>query len=65
MASGSGIMGRDPCWKYCTIMEENKNGTVCNYYGLTIKNGEITCFKFYLSHTDPHSNTKKCSNVPP
>ena len=61
MTSGSGIIGRDPCWKYCTIMEENKNGTVCNYYGLTIKSGEITHFKFYLSHIDPPSNTKKMS----
>ena len=58
MASGSGIMGQDPCWKYCTPMEGNKNGTVCNYYGLTIKNGGITRFKFHLSHTEPNSNTK-------
>ena len=29
-----------------------------------IKSGGITRFKFYLSHTDPHSNTKKCPNVP-
>ena len=44
MASGSGIMGRDPCWKSCTIMEENKNRIVYNYDGLTIKSREITCF---------------------
>ena len=25
----------------------------------------ITRFKFHLSHTDPHSNRKKCPNVPP
>ena len=29
-----------------------------------IKSGEITRFKFHLSHTDPLSNTKKCRNVP-
>ena len=45
-------------------MEGNKNGTICNYCGLTIKNGRITHFKFHLSHIDPHSNTKKCPNVP-
>ena len=65
MASESGIMGRDPCWKYCTAMEGNKNGTICNYCGLAIKSGGITRFKFHLSHTDPNSNTKKCPNVPP
>ena len=63
MASGSG--GRDPTWRYCTSFEGNKNGTICNYYGLMIKNCGITHLKFHLSHTDPHSNTKKCSNVPP
>ena len=64
MASGSGIMGWDSCWKYCTPMEGNKNGTICNYCGLTIKSGGITRFKFYLSH-NPNSNTKKCTNVLP
>ena len=57
--SGNGIMGRDPYWKYYTLMEGNKNGTVCNYCGLTIKSGGITRFTFYLCHTDPHSNTIK------
>nr|WJZ88460.1 hypothetical protein VitviT2T_007756 [Vitis vinifera] len=65
MASESDTMGRDPCWKYCTPMEGNKNGTICNYCGLAIKSGGITRFKFHLSHTDPNSNTKKCPNVPP
>ena len=46
-------------------MEGNKNGTICNYYGLMIKSGGITRFKFHLSHTDRHSNTKKCPNVSP
>ena len=59
--SGSGVMGRDPCWKYCTPMEGNKNGKVCNYCGLTINSSEITRFTFYLSHIDPHSNTKRVS----
>ena len=36
----------------------------CNYCGLSIKSGGITRLKFHLSHTDPHSNTKKCPNVP-
>ncbi|WJZ82965.1 hypothetical protein VitviT2T_002686 [Vitis vinifera] len=46
MASENGIMGRDPCWKYCTPMEGNKNGTICNYCGLAIKSGGITHFNF-------------------
>ena len=63
MASGSG--GRNPEWRYCTYVEGNKNGTICNYCGLMIKSGGITCFKFHPSHMNPHSNTKKCLNVPP
>ena len=31
---------------------------------MLIKSGGITLFKFHLSHTDPHSNSKKCHNVP-
>ena len=46
-------------------MERNRNGTVCNYYGLVIRSDGITRFKYHLSHSDPHYNTKKCSNVPP
>ena len=57
MASGSRC--RDPTWRYCTSLEGNKNGTICNYCGF----GGITRLKFHLSHTDPHSNTKKCLNV--
>ena len=67
MASGSGsdVMGyRDPYWKYYTPVEGNKNGTICNYYGLTIKSGGITCFKFHLSHINHNSNIKKGPNVP-
>ena len=30
---------------------------------MVIKSGGITRFKFHLSHTDPHSNNKKCPNV--
>ena len=63
MTSGSG--GRDPAWRYYTPLEGHKNGTICNYCGLSIKSGGITRLKFHLSHTDPHSNTKKCPNVPP
>ena len=65
MASGNNIGGRDPAWKYCTHMEGNRNGTICNYCGLVIRSGGITHFKYHLSHSDPHSNTKKCPNVPP
>ena len=63
MASGGG--GRDPAWRHCAPLEGHKNGTICNYCGLSIKSGGITRLKFHLSHTDPHSNTKKCPNVPP
>ena len=38
----SGAMGQDLAWKYCTLMEGNRNDTVCNYYGLLIKSGGIT-----------------------
>ena len=61
MDSGSTIGGRDPASKYCTHVEENRNGTVCNYHGLVIKSGGITHFKFHLSHSDPHFNIKKVS----
>ena len=63
MASGSG--GQDPAWRFCTPLNGHKNGTICNYCGLSIKSDAITRLKFYLSHTDPHSNTKKYLNVPP
>ena len=62
--SGGNIVGQYPAWRYCTPVEGNKNGTIYNYYGLRIKSGRITRFKFHLSHTDPHSNTKKCPSVP-
>ena len=35
-----------------------------NFCGMVIKNDRITQFKFHLSHTDLHSNSKKCPNVP-
>ena len=63
MTSRSG--GRDPALRYCAPLKGHKNGTICNYCGLSIKSGGITRLKFHLSHTDPHSNTKKCPNVPP
>ena len=62
MTSGSG--GRDPAWRYCAPLEGHKNRAIYNYCGLSIKSGGITRLKFCLSHTDPHSNTKKCPNVP-
>ena len=55
---------RDPAWKYCTHIEGNKNGTICNFCDMVIKSGGITRFKFHLSRTDPDSNSKKCHNVP-
>ena len=63
--SGSNIGGRDPAWKYYTPIEGNRNGIICNFCGMVIKSGGITQFKFHLSYTDPHSNSKKCSNVLP
>ena len=45
-------------------MKGHKNGTICNCCGLRIKSGGIIRLKFHLSHMDPHSNTKKCPNVP-
>ena len=62
--SGSTAGGRDPAWKYCTPIEGNRNDTICNFCGMVIKSGGVTRFKFNLSHTDPHSNSKKCHNVP-
>ena len=64
MDGGSNIGGRDPAWKYCIHVEGHRNSIVCNYYGLVIRCGGITRFKFHLSHSDPRSNTKKCPNVP-
>ena len=63
--SGSNIGGRNPVLKYCTPIEGNRNDTICNFCGMVIKSDGITWFKFHLSHTDPHSNSKKCHNVPP
>ena len=65
MDSGSNSGGRDPAWKYRTHVEGNRNCTIYKNCGFVIKSCGITRFKFYLSHADPHSNTKKCPNVPP
>ena len=62
--SGTAVGGHDLAWKYYTPIEGNINDTICNYYGMVIKSGGITRFKFHLSHIDPHSNSKKCLNVP-
>ena len=58
--SGSGVVGRDLAWKYCTPVDGNRNNVTCNYCGMIIKNEDITWFKFQLSHTNSNSNTKKC-----
>ena len=63
--SGSNTGGCDPTCKYCTHIEWNTNDTICNFCSMMIKSDGITRFKFHLSHTDPHSNSKKCPNVPP
>ena len=67
MDSGSGhnIGGCDSAWKYCTPIEGNRNDIIFNFCGMVIKSDGITQFKFHLSRTDPHSNSKKCPNVPP
>ena len=67
MDSGSGsiVGGRYPVWKYCTPIKGDINGTICNFCGMVIKSGKITWFEFHLSHTNPHSNSKKCPNVSP
>ena len=65
MNSGCNIGGRDSAWKYCTHVEKNINGTICNYCGLVIRSCGITHFKFHLSHSDPYSNIKKCPDVSP
>ena len=62
--SGSNTGSRDLASKYCIPIEGNINGTICNFCGMIIKSGGITRFKFHLSHTDPHSNSKQCPNVP-
>ncbi|KAL6321169.1 hypothetical protein AAG906_012941 [Vitis piasezkii] len=66
MASEGGFAmpGRDPTWKYCSPIEGNRNGTICNFCGLVMKSGGITRFKFHLMHNDPHNNTKKYPRVP-
>ena len=43
MTNGRG--GRDPTWRYCAPLEGHKNGTICNYCGLSIKSGGITRLK--------------------
>ena len=59
MASGSGgnIVGRNPEWRYCTLVEGNNS--------LMIKSDGITRFKFHLSHTDFHKYKKvsKCAAI--
>ena len=61
--SGSGLPRRDPPWKHCSSVKENKNGTICNYCRLLMKSGGIIWFKFHLTHVDHYNNTKKCHKV--
>ena len=46
--SGSNIGGHDPAWKYCTPIEGNINGTICNFCGMVIKSGGITTTTYEL-----------------
>ena len=62
---GNGMFGRDLAWKYCSPVERNRNGTICNFCGLLMKSGGISRFKYHLAHRDPNNNTKKCLTVPP
>ncbi|RVX08370.1 hypothetical protein CK203_017728 [Vitis vinifera] len=62
---GSVMPRRDPAWKYCSPIEGNRNGIICNFCGLVMKSGGITRFKSHLTHKDPHNNIKKCPKVPP
>lgn len=62
--SRSDFGGHEPGWKYCTPFKGNRNDTICNYCGLVMKSGGITRLKFHLSHVNPHSNSKKCLNMP-
>ena len=55
----------DPAWQYCTPLEGNKYGTICNFCGNIMKSGGITRFKFHLAGNDPRKNSKQCPNVPP
>ena len=61
---GCGTFGRDLAWKYCSPLEGNRNGTICNFCGLVMKSGGISRFKYHLAHRDPNNNTKKCLSVP-
>ena len=62
---GSGTFSRNLAWKYCSPIEGNQNGTICNFCGLVMKSGGISQFKYHLAHRDPNNNTKKCLSVPP
>ena len=62
---GSDMFGRDVAWKYCSPVEGNRNGTICNFCGLLMKSGDISRFKYHLAYRDPNNNTRKCPTVPP
>ena len=61
---GSVMPGRDPTSKYCSPIEGNRNGKICNFCGLVMKSGGIMRFKSHLTYKDLHNNTKKCPRVP-
>ena len=52
--SGSNNEGCDLALKYCTLIEGNRNDTICNFCGMVIKSGGITRFKFHLSCDAPN-----------
>ncbi|RVW56997.1 hypothetical protein CK203_070574 [Vitis vinifera] len=60
----SGMFSRDVAWKYCSPVEGNLNGIICNFCGLLMKRRDISQFKFHLAHRDSNNNTKKCPKVP-
>ena len=62
---GSVMPGRDPTSKYCSPIEGNRNGKICNFCGLVMKSGGIMRFKSHLTYKDLHNNTKKCPRVSP
>ncbi|WKA13456.1 hypothetical protein VitviT2T_030753 [Vitis vinifera] len=61
---GCGTFGRDLAWKYCSPLEGNRNGTICNFCGLVMKSGGTSRFKYHLAHRDLNNNTKKFLLVP-
>ena len=38
----SGMFSRDVAWKYCSLVEGNLNGIICNFCGLLMKSRDIS-----------------------